>query len=546
MKKLLIFLLGLLPVLAQAQLVEKVYVSTDRSVYIAGDEIWCSLFCADAKTGQLSPFSAVSYLELVSTDGTVATAKIGLMEGRGAGKFRIPASAATGNYRLIAYTAQNQGGYMAGSKVLSVFNTTSVSRVKDGVAFLSENEYKALPRQKPASDRILSLSLNGNPRSGQPFIINLNNSAQAVDMSVSVYALDEIVQPENSTLADFLRQPCPEEASSNRLPEYEGEIIYAAVEGLVQRQLDSLSDMAVATLSSAGSLSDVYVGKVNDKGRLIFFTNNIYGDRELVCEVKSDCGYISLIDPFIRPEMAGIEPLKLCSLQYGPLVQRKAGIGNSLQIDTLVQFLPRRHDVLLDNDVRIHYHLDDYTRFPSLREVIVEIIPELRIGQGHGRRELKMIVPDPANSKKITRDNILVMLDGVVIDDLALLEGMDAMLLEDVDIYRQSILVGGLSFNGVVNFITRKGYVKALQFKDNVRVIDFKGVFYPVAYLGTAVNGADYRQLLYWHPALKMASRESRSLSLTAPAYSGTFRMIAEGLTADGKPFREVLDFQVL
>lgn len=545
MKKLLISILGLLPVLAQAQLVEKVYVSTDRSVYIAGDEIWCSLFCMDAKTGQLSPFSAVSYLELVSTDGTVATAKVSLMEGRGAGKFRIPASAATGNYCLIAYTAQNQGGYLAGSKLLSVFNTTSLSRVKDGVEFLPENEYKALSRQKMASDRTVSLSLNGNPRSGQPFTINMNNSAQAVDMSVSVYALDEIVSPENTTLADFLQQSCPEEASSNRLPEYEGEIIYAAVEGLVQRQLDSLSNMAVATLSSAGSLSDVYVGKVNDKGRLEFFTNNIYGDRELVCEVKSDCGYISLMDPFIRPEMANIKPLKLSSLQYGPLVQRKAGIDNSLQIDTLVQFLPRRHDVLLDNDVRIHYHLDDYTRFPSLREVIVEIIPELRIGQGHGRREIKMVVPDPFNSKKNLLDNILVMLDGVVIDNLALLEGMDAMLLEDVDIYRQSILVGGLSFNGVVNFITRKGYVKALQFKDNVRVVDFKGVSYPVAYLGSAVNGADYRPLLYWHPALKMASREARSLSLTAPAYSGTFRMIAEGLTADGKPFREVLDFQV-
>lgn len=545
MKKLLILLLGLLPVLAQAQLVEKVYVSTDRSVYIAGDEIWCSLFCMDAKTGQLSPFSAVSYLELVSTDGTVATAKVSLMEGRGAGKFRIPSSAATGNYRLIAYTAQNQGGYLAGSKVLSVFNTTSLSRVKDGVEFLPENEYKALSQKKTVSDRTVSLSLNGNPRSGQPFIVNLNNSAQDVDMSVSVYALDEIAQPDNGTLADFLQQPCPEEAFSNRLPEYEGEIIYAAVEGLVQRQLDSLSDMAVATLSSAGSLSDVYVGKVNDKGRLIFFTNNIYGDRELVCEVKSDCGYISLIDPFIRPEIADIKALQLSSLQYGPLVQRKAGMDNSVQIDTLIQFLPRRHDVLLDNDVRIHYHLDDYTRFPSLREVIVEIIPELRIGQGHGRREIKMVIPDSFNSKKILRDNILVMLDGVVIDDLALLEGMDAMLLEDVDIYRQSILVGGLSFNGVVNFITRKGYVKALQFKDNVRVVDFKGVSYPVAYLGSAVNGADYRPLLYWHPAMKMASRESRSLSLTAPAYSGTFRIIAEGLTADGKPFREVLDFQI-
>ncbi|MBR4739951.1 MAG: hypothetical protein IK074_02165 [Bacteroidales bacterium] len=545
MKKILILLIGLLPALAQAQVVEKVYVSTDRSVYIAGDEVWCSLFCVDAGTGKLSPFSAVSYLELVSSDGTVTTAKAGLMEGRGAGKFRIPATAPTGNYRLIAYTAQNQAGYLAGSKLLSVFNTTSVSRVKDGVTVLPENEYKSLPATPETSDNKVSFAVTGKPRSGNSFSLNIENGSQAVDMSVSVFAVDEILPPSNGTLAAFLKQPCLEKASSNRLAEYEGEIVYAAVEGLAQHQLDSLSDMAVATLSSAGSPSDVYVGKVNDKGRLMFFTNNIYGDRELVCEVKSDCGYISLVDPFIRPSMDDISPLRLSSVQYGALVQRKAGIGNSLQADTLVQFLPRRHDVLLENDKRIHYHLDDYARFPSFPELIVEIIHELRLGTGHGRRELKMFIPDAAGSRKNLSGNILVMLDGVIINDVTLLEGMDALLLEDVDLYMQNILVGGLSFDGLVNFITRKNYVKALQFQDNVRVVDFKGVSYPVAYPGTPVKGADYRQLLYWHPSLKLAAGASERLTLYAPAYSGKFRVVAEGMDSQGAAFREVFDFKI-
>ncbi len=544
MKKLFL-LIGLLPLLAQAQVVEKVYVSTDRSVYIAGDEIWCSLFCMDAAKSILSPFSAVSYLELVSADGTEASAKVGLMEGRGAGKFRIPVSAPTGHYKLIAYTSQNQGGFEAGAKELSVFNTTSLSRVKDGVSFLSEAEYKALRAPSQPSEGLLRISVAGNPRIGHPFSVYLENSGKLADVSVSVYALDELAEPSVSTLADFLKLPCTEKATSARLPEYEGEIVYAAVEGLARRQLDSLSDVAVATLSSAGSPSDVYVGKVNDKGRLMFFTNNIYGDRELVCEVKGTSGYISLVDPFLHPSVDGLEPLALSAVQYGPLVQRKAAIGTSLQVDTLVQFLPRRHDVLLDSDRRIRYHLDDYTRFPSLEEVIVEIIPELRLGSAHGRRELKMITPDAVHARKILRDNILVLLDGVVIDDISLLEGMDAMLLQDVDVYPQSFVIGGLSFNGVVNFVTSKNYVKALQFPDNVRVVDFKGVSYPLAYLGTPVKGDDYRQLLYWHPALQIASGESRRLNLTAPAYSGRFRVIAEGLTEDGKPLRQVYEFEV-
>ena len=79
--------------------VERIYISTDRTVYIAGDAVWCSLFCLDGN-GSYSNESAVAYLELISTDGTAATAKIGLLEGRGAGSFRIPATASTGTILL--------------------------------------------------------------------------------------------------------------------------------------------------------------------------------------------------------------------------------------------------------------------------------------------------------------------------------------------------------------------------------------------------------------------------------------------------------------
>lgn len=542
MKRLFAILMALLPMMAQAQ--EKVYVSTDRRVYIAGDEIWCSLFSLDG--GKLSTFSAVSYLELVSSDGTVATAKVGLMEGRGAGKFRIPVNTPTGNYRLIAYTALNPGGFAAGSQLVSVFNTTSVSRVKDGVTLVPEGAYKAGKTAFGASDGKITLSVRDNVRSGQPFTVALKNSLSGADVSVSVYALDEIKEPAVRTMASFLQDASSAAAvQTSRLPEYEGEIVYAAVEGLDERQLDSLSDMAVATLSSAGSPSDIYVGKVGEKGKLVFFTNNIYGDRELVCEVPGQPGYISLMDPFFYPSVEGVAPLELSSAQYGSLVQRKAALGITLQVDTLVHFLPRRQELLLEKIPKVHYHLDDYTRFPSFQEVVVEILKEVRVRTVYGKRRLQLVTPDALSGRTTVKDNILVMLDGVLISDLSLLEGMDALLLEDVDVYDQTLAVGGLSFNGAVNFTTKKNYVKALQFPSNVRVVDFKGVSYPVAYLGDPVRGDDYRPLLYWNPSLVLAPSESQVLSLTAPAYTGTFRIVAEGLTASGEPIHEETFFEV-
>ena len=291
-----------------AQGVEKVYVSTDRDVYVSGDEIWCSLFTMDAFTGKLSPYSAVSYVELVGVDGTVAVAKIGLMEGRGAGKFRIPVTVPTGNYRLLAYTAQYQEAYMPGSKLVSVFNTTSTARVSKGVKVVPEKDYKSEARSM-VSTGLLNISTRETPRSGRPFSLAVSAPGEAVDVSFSVYELDELNAPSKRSWANFFQELAEPVSASAKIPEYEGEIVYASVEGLEGRQLDSLSQMAVATLSCAGSPTDVYVGKVGNRGRLLFFTDNIYGDRELVCEVAGGSGYISLMDPFLYPSVEDLEEL---------------------------------------------------------------------------------------------------------------------------------------------------------------------------------------------------------------------------------------------
>ena len=110
-----------------ARLAERTYIATDKDCYVAGDRIWCSAFCVDASTGRLSDFSSIAYIELHSDDGMVGTGKIALRNGRGAGSFTIPANCPTGNYRLLAYTAQNVNedgfDYTAGSRLVSVFNT---------------------------------------------------------------------------------------------------------------------------------------------------------------------------------------------------------------------------------------------------------------------------------------------------------------------------------------------------------------------------------------------------------------------------------------
>lgn len=554
MKRLVCIILSALALCVGVTATERVFVSTDRNIYIAGDEVWCSLFCVDSETGRFSHFSAVAYLELISDDGTVVTAKTGLMEGRGAGRFIIPASAPTGNYRLVAYTALNVNeegeGRFCGSKLLSVFNTTSPSRVKDGVNVISDALYQGLPRKEAPTVGTVSATVNSR---GGNLSVLINNPGPAATLSVSVFHVDDIVPPENGGIDAFLQsvKGAPSSASSNkRTPEYEGEIIYAAVEGLEKEALDIIEGVSVATLSAAGSPSDVYVGKVYDKGRIAFFTNNIYGDRELVCELNTTSGYkghISLADNFIYPSPGNIPALPIAKSLFSSLVNRKAARSSAIQADTLVSFLPRRQDGLIESLEKKGYHLDDYNRFPTMEELIREILREVRVRERRGKDILTLTTNDASGSKKIEKENIMVMLDGVVISDYSIIEKMDAMLIDDVDLYLQSFAIGTVSFEGAINFITGKNYVTAVNFPQSVRVTDFKGVSFPVAYTGrfNARGGEDYRQLLYWHPLLEAGAGQSIGIQLTAPSYTGTFAVSIQGISEDGSPVRFVTLFDI-
>jgi len=45
---------------------------------------------------------------------------------------------------------------------------------------------------------------------------------------------------------------------------------------------------------------------------------------------------------------------------------------------------------------------------------------------------------------------------------------------------------------------------------------------------------------------MQMNPRESKKLTLSAPAYAGKFRLVAEGIASDGRAFKEVFDFEII
>lgn len=549
--RLLLFFL-LLPLCAGAQttVVEKTYISTDREIYVSGDKIWCSAFCVDAANGlRPSSLSAIAYVEIVSEDGTLESGKIALSEGRGAGTIEIPATAPTGNYRIVAYTAytKNTPGFNPQehiSKTISIFNTSTKERVKNGVKILSDSEYDAL--RTPASTQpaagALSIACHRNAE-GYLEVVLTNNSATPADLSLSLSNRDGIIPPDNTSIGAFMGAAASAAQAAAELPEYEGEIIRGRIAGATTDEIEGLKGRS-AFISVPTEKSDLYSSVVDNDGMIKFVTNNIYGTKEMVCEIEDNdlarC-HIELISPFVSPKLKGIPALQMAPSIKEDLQRRGLSVQlcRSFSADTLASLMPIRENPLIPSYDAIEYKLDDYKRFPVMRELFIEFINEIKVRRVDGKEQLKVKTHLEERVSLFDKNNSLIMVDGIPVFDHSQVIEYDPLLVESVVVYPYKYYTGWRSFCGMANFVTYKKNLPGIKFNDGVRVVQFKGCSYPMAFTCQEIGDdfPDYRELLYWHPQIKLPAGESSAIKVKIPANVKEIRICAEGMMENGTPF---------
>ena len=123
-----LFILFCLILQAQEELYERVYVHTDKTCYLAGEEVWLKFYTIDTHF-RPSSFSKVGYIEISNTERPKAQLKLALDNGSGSGKVKIPTDAPSGIYELTGYTRymRNEGEKVFFRKSIAVINTFRVS-----------------------------------------------------------------------------------------------------------------------------------------------------------------------------------------------------------------------------------------------------------------------------------------------------------------------------------------------------------------------------------------------------------------------------------
>jgi hypothetical protein len=552
---------------AQDRVPEKIYISTDRGSYLAGETLWISLYCLDvSKTPKLSQLSSLAYIEIHYSSSVVLTAKIFLINGRGSGHISLPPVLPTGNYRIVAYTKQmlNQDPPQLFEKVIPIFNVLTTEKVPGNVEIVTEN---MVASENEHQESALSLSSLGTQNeveikfglggrilpvnSSVPITLS-NTGSNPVSVNVTVVKVDSLPLNNTKSVSTFIAG-INQGATSFKdyyVPEYEGEIIKGRVN---IKGTGSLWDKIIF-LSAVGDNAEVYSSVVDSTGAFNFYTNSFFGDREIVLEIPSaDSTYnytYELNDPFLKKVNNNIPKLVLDRRFEQSLIERsiEMQIGRRFSIDTLYEKLPFHNDPLLRTKPVV-YNLDDYTRFPVMSEVMIEYITELRFRKLDNRQDLQMRWEDSYKTLSFSRGNTLLLLDGIPVFDHTKIFNYDPLKVKSISIYGSEFFVGYASFEGLVLFKTYKGDYSGLTFGKNVRIMDFQGALFPSKFtargIANADNFPDMRSLLYWNPQIDLNPGVSNDINIHTSSLPGKYVIIIEGFTENGLPVEYSSEFTV-
>lgn len=516
---------------------ERVYIATDKQTYIAGDKVWCSVYCLTGEGGvNLSDFSSTVYLELQTNDQVVLTAKIALINGRGAGALELPPTLPTGNYMLAGYTKQNRNeeGFMPDGKLISVFNVLTTERVEGGVDIVDDGEQGNVILA-PAKYGDFDVRLPESVKPGEEFYVTLKNGFNdALSINVSIFNRDPYLEREDYGILSYrshISQSGRGEITDKYLPDYEGEVIDLVTRGVKDNNIH---------VSFYGNKSNYFVPTVDDFGRARVVTPNVFGDLDMFYQGAETA---SIEDPFIRKVNGGIPSLKLSRSIEKELLDRgfSMQVGKRFDADTLYERLPVRPNIFFDKPDKV-YNLDDYTRFSTMEEVLVEYVLEIRIRKENKKKFLSVMMDSPGaviSNPQFPSGIPLILLDGIPVTDHQKIIDYDPLLVERIDVYMDPFSIGTRYYEGVANFVTYKGDMSGFEFGSSVKILPYKGALYPLAFTGETIqeNGdyPDYRQTIYWHPILDLKGKESREIRCIAPLYDGDFEIVVEGISSEGE-----------
>ena len=535
---------------------EKIFVHYNAPILFSGDYLYYKLYNINSKTQKLSNISKIAYVELIGKDlNYVFKHKTVLKSGLGQGDFFIPTSIPSGNYKLIAFTkwmknVSNEYFFQGNICIINPFIKTENSS--------KEKTFDSISNQISFSNttipnKFIGLDINKKRFSKREKVVlkisSLMNKTTYGNYSISVRKIDSLKNLNKPNAITYknsdLNNSNLELISIKKpvyLPELRGEIFSGVI---LEKDTKKPAALKKISLSISGENAIFKLSLTNDSGMFYFVLDKPYNavnanlhimednqeNYEIVLNAETEVNYDILVfeDFKINPEMEKL------------ILDRS--INN--QIENAYSSVKRPEPKVI-NEVKpfyqgeaVYYNLDDYTRFPSMKETTIEIVKEVYVEKKKGFNYFKIKTNQPTDKNLST----LIIVDGLLVlnhDDLFY---YDARKIRSISVVNKKYKYGGDTFSGILsvetieadfkNIIPSNYYTKRIPL---VKTENNKNYFQQT-YSGTELEKRipDYRNQLLWEPNFVL-NKEENIITFYTSDYLGDYEINIEGFTNQGFP----------
>jgi hypothetical protein len=337
------------------------------------------------------------------------------------------------------------------------------------------------------------------------------------------------------------------------IPEHHGHFITARV---TDRSGNPVRGVA-AYLSFPSASGRLYAAVSDRDGRLQFEVQNFFSRKRAFLQMQpgADSLYsLTLVDPFTKEVGAG----NLAAMSLDASLEQKL-INRSLAMQVQDVF----HDDEINRTIRItedtsaffgtpdeRYYLDDYTRFPLMEEVLREYVKGVWVRKDAGQFRLKVV--DRVENRVFDEDP-LVVVDGVPVRNINSLMEVDPLRIKRVDVMTRTFFLGPHALPGLVSFTSYDTDMAGVEIDPATVTIDYEGLqlrqeFYSPRYETGPQRESrlpDRRTLLHFEAEIQTLPGKPGEIEFYTSDLSGTFMIVAEGLSTGGTPGTGVAFFTV-
>jgi hypothetical protein len=537
---------------------EKAFVNHTGPVVFAGEYVYYGFQCFNAQNSRLSEVSKVGYVALVNENGEyVLEQKIKLDSGLGQGDFFISTDMPSGNYKLLGYTQwmKNNGLEQVFKDDLVIINPYAA----DQSDLIDNSEEPTTSEVVPSSIEMdsstVGLLLDKTAFSKREKVAlslknykgYLGNGAYSIKVRKKSKlhvkpAINPITYAKKYLNAD--KEIDLAVGDSLFLPEQRGELLYGTV--LESDSGQPLVDTPVV-ISLPGKEFILKFATTDENGNFYTYLRKDYKERMAIIQIEDDTKEVDI--KVKSPRKLDVSDLKFGSFKFDKELAeaiKKRSVYNQIEN----QFFTLKPDSVLLGDPIDPFDggtpetvlLDDYTRFPTFQETLVEILSNAGYRNNPKGNDYIRIAQDfETYNEDFNSFPAIVLFDGVYIANHEAMKEYDARKIKSISLIRDQFQLANKNYQGIMDVETFDGdYFEQYNAQNGTQSSIIKPVpkkNYYVQTYGTEgfERVPDYRTLLFWKPNI-VIDDNSLDFEFFTSDISGEFEIMIDGFTTYGKP----------